>query len=519
MVRVSTSVLFTCGITSRLPGVTGNNLNTMNAQTKENMHKIICPFLSTLINEGVWPVKPEYTRKEIEAITEAAGISIKEVLDHSASNFDNSPTDMQDIWNMEGAHNEHVTSTGIHDCVTIFSDCKTLEDDREVCTTETPNPHCTLPNKAVFDEFVAKVDTNQDGYITHTELWDAEEKGTFPVVDANPWGKGSIVGSYDAIVRLFGETTESIKVVDLHRIFILRKFPQNGYFFGRKMPPFPSPGPSPKPYGPSSNPYMGSTPRPPPYGSMLSPRPSPLKDLPPYPTPTYDEEQPEAPLQPAPGSGWPIHNCHHECFPGHSLVRLATDIATMLSDLQVGEQVLVEDNYGVLRYQPVLTFLHQLRTDTQSHVVAVHRAGVFRATDSHIVFVVARNGHVQEKTAKELAVGDCLHVVSAAGVCMKIESIRRRYSDTGMFAPLTASGKVVVDGAVASSYASNALMIGKVSHGAMHASMFLMRSYVQLVEAARTQSSAMLQIRRVLGIQGSSHWSPAIKGPVATATS
>merc|ERR1719373_530008 len=139
-----------------------------------NINFIICPFLSTMVNEGALPVRQSYTRDELQAATELAGLDPDIAQDHSNGNFVNDPDMVQDIFNLEGVSNEHVTSTGIHDCGTEFSRCsgnETPQGERE-CRART-NRDCRMPSGALFEQFALANDRNDDGFITLGELEEA----------------------------------------------------------------------------------------------------------------------------------------------------------------------------------------------------------------------------------------------------------------------------------------------------------------------------------------------------------
>jgi len=142
--------------------------------TMENVNFIICPFLSTMVNEGAIPLKQEYGRQELQDATEIAGLDPETGVLHIDGNFLNDPDGKQDIWNMEGFTNEHVTSTGIHDCVTQFRFCNHLEAPHAICQTETERS-CRHPNRLKFEQFLEAVDSDADNFVTISELDHAAE--------------------------------------------------------------------------------------------------------------------------------------------------------------------------------------------------------------------------------------------------------------------------------------------------------------------------------------------------------
>jgi len=146
------------------PGHNGFVLATM-----ENINFIICPFLSMMVNEGALPLRQNYTKAELQEATRIAGLDPTTGQSHVDGNFLHDPDQIQDIWNMEGFTNEHVTSTGIHDCATSFQFCEHEHPPDAHCVTDTPRD-CRHPNRVKFEEFVTAVDTNNDDFITIAEL-------------------------------------------------------------------------------------------------------------------------------------------------------------------------------------------------------------------------------------------------------------------------------------------------------------------------------------------------------------
>merc|ERR1719468_401945 len=73
---------------------------------------IICPFLSTLVFEEELYVQQSYSKETLLQATMAQGLSREMAEDHIDDNFAFTPSGWQDIFNYEGAPNEHMTSTG-----------------------------------------------------------------------------------------------------------------------------------------------------------------------------------------------------------------------------------------------------------------------------------------------------------------------------------------------------------------------------------------------------------------------
>lgn len=165
------------------------------------------------------------------------------------------------------------------------------------------------------------------------------------------------------------------------------------------------------------------------------------------------------------------------CFPMTATVRVrgagtATPMATSMSSLRVGDEVLVSSHAGSTSFEPVLGFLHTIR-DMQADIMCVtHENGEFRATSTHLVFT----GERAQKEVGKLQVGDSLLSVSGQTMMFNRVLATRRCSAVGLVSPLTASGTVVVDNVVASIYAAPTIS-HRLTHSVAHAGFFAVRAY------------------------------------------
>lgn len=183
-----------------------------------------------------------------------------------------------------------------------------------------------------------------------------------------------------------------------------------------------------------------------------------------------------------------IHCCDPPaaaCFPGEALVNKEGVGAVPLGDIKVGDRVLVERS-GELVHEPILAFLHALRNNRMAYLTVTHSLGEFRASSTHLVFVKSVDGGLVSKTVGELQVGDQLLFASGKDhfqihslVSSEVVSKMHSHGTIGMFAPLTASGTVVVDGVVASNYASPSHS-KHLPHRLAHAFLFPVRFYHQV---------------------------------------
>jgi len=170
------------------------------------------------------------------------------------------------------------------------------------------------------------------------------------------------------------------------------------------------------------------------------------------------------------------------CFPGEAVVLVDGKGEVPLARLRTGEMVLVE-RQGQLGYEPVLTFLHAIQGGSgksMSFVTVIHTNGEFRASAAHIILV--KEGLSQRRIlVGQLQVGDeVFNAVNQDAVWVlkpsRVVAIRRSSTKSGMYAPLTSSGTIVVDGVVASNYASSSEE-KHLSHRAAHAFLFPVRVY------------------------------------------
>jgi len=139
------------------------------------------------------------------------------------------------------------------------------------------------------------------------------------------------------------------------------------------------------------------------------------------------------------------------------------------------------DSIPLAEYESKLGFLHSLHGEG-SFVTIEHEAGELRASGNHLIFNAAG-----EAVAAELyTAGD--ELILTNGLRARVLGLRKDSTEHGMFAPLTASGTVAVEGVQASNYAT----VGKLNipHSAMHASFVLSRMFAPL-QAQKTASESV----------------------------
>lgn len=218
-------------------------LQTMNANTT----KVICPFLAALVNEGVIdPAQQVFSKDELFELAVDAGLCNESATAEMEENFRNIPTEQVNIFDMEGNINEHLLSTGINDCRTLFP--TGFWGTRPfACANDsvTGAPKCRTPDKtclevvpykrAKFEQFWRVADTNDDLVLSKSEACAAQERYETLTNDANTGiqaGAGTLVlgnicGAFGILIEAFGETCDNITKSSLELVLINNSFPHN----------------------------------------------------------------------------------------------------------------------------------------------------------------------------------------------------------------------------------------------------------------------------------------------------
>eukprot|EP00928_Gymnodinium_smaydae_P039875 TRINITY_DN2714_c0_g4_i1.p1 TRINITY_DN2714_c0_g4~~TRINITY_DN2714_c0_g4_i1.p1 ORF type:complete len:453 (+),score=110.71 TRINITY_DN2714_c0_g4_i1:58-1359(+) len=155
------------------------------------------------------------------------------------------------------------------------------------------------------------------------------------------------------------------------------------------------------------------------------------------------------------------------CFPGGSVAQVRGRGEVAVEELRAGDEVLVRKASGALEHEPLLGFLHAT-AGASKYLTVTHAGGELQASANHLVFV--KSG--ETRLVSELRAGDELLVASEdATEASVVLGVRSDEGEEGMFAPLTWSGSIVVNGAVASAYATHSPSV-HIPHGALHALFF-----------------------------------------------
>ncbi len=165
-----------------------------------------------------------------------------------------------------------------------------------------------------------------------------------------------------------------------------------------------------------------------------------------------------------------------KCFSSDSTVQIkSTKERKSMKNLQIGDQVLVDINkQGQHVYEPIYSFIHASSHGIYDYLkifVENNFEQTLIISSNHLVY---RFNQTNPVFAGHLKIGDQLQMISNEGFIQNgtIRNIQLIKSQ-GYYAPLTRSGKLVVDGIVVSNYATVA------NHQLAHLAMQPYRWWIQ----------------------------------------
>jgi len=144
------------------------------------------------------------------------------------------------------------------------------------------------------------------------------------------------------------------------------------------------------------------------------------------------------------------------CFPARATMRGEDGKPIKMSDLAVGAQV-----YASGSVEPVTNFIHHDHDEEETFLRLITEKGTLELSPNHLVFVKAADGSRSSVFANAVHTDDMLMHRDGHATVAAIETFKSR----GIYAPLTRSGEVEVNGFHTSCYASFP------SHEAAHAVM------------------------------------------------
>uniref|UniRef100_A0A3Q1GFL6 Hedgehog protein n=1 Tax=Acanthochromis polyacanthus TaxID=80966 RepID=A0A3Q1GFL6_9TELE len=180
------------------------------------------------------------------------------------------------------------------------------------------------------------------------------------------------------------------------------------------------------------------------------------------------------------------------CFPGDAQVILEGGATRQMCDLLPGDRVLASsstDGRGPLLYSPVLSFLDRQPNVTKTFYVIGTDAGLnITLTAAHLIFATDCTAGLRTVFASEVRPGQC--VFASAGeprsqARLSLVTFVEEQRSTGLFAPLTQHGSIVVNGVLASCYAA------VDSHHLSHWALAPLRFFYGLMGPSEAQSDGL----------------------------
>ena len=189
-----------------------------------------------------------------------------------------------------------------------------------------------------------------------------------------------------------------------------------------------------------------------------------------------------------------------KCFAGSTQVTLADGSHKSLSDLRIGDRVLV-DHLGT--FEPVSSFIHA-KADGLFSFLAVdlrslksNRSSTLYVSPNHLIFEF---GSGDARFAGKLRPGDRVQFVDEHEL-VPAEIVRVQLTQQeGYYAPLTPSGTIVVDGVVASNYATVS------NHALAHRVMGAYRWWVSVVGGSQVGEEIPWMLQMMLLIEQTVRW-------------
>ena len=188
------------------------------------------------------------------------------------------------------------------------------------------------------------------------------------------------------------------------------------------------------------------------------------------------------------------------CFSGSSQVTLADGTFKHLSDIQIGDKVLVNKHNA---YEPISAFIHAkqqglfdfLAIKVQSHMSNL--SSTLFVSANHLIFDFDSG---EARFAGKFHVGDRLQFIEqneiVPGEIISIEMTKQQ----GYYAPLTPSGTIVVNGVVASNYATVS------NHELAHQVMSIYRWWIGLVGASTWSEQIPWMLQAMLKVEQIIQW-------------
>ncbi|CAF3852651.1 unnamed protein product [Rotaria sp. Silwood1] len=150
-----------------------------------------------------------------------------------------------------------------------------------------------------------------------------------------------------------------------------------------------------------------------------------------------------------------------KCFPGRSTVITEYGSMKSLSNIEIGERVLVMNKENKLIYDPIEGFIHLKRNGLFSFLLIIMKIDDHRniitslfISPNHLIFLANDTELKSAIFASQLHLDDHIqYVYKNEIISAKIKNIYLTIQE-GYYAPLTPSGTIIIDNVLVSNYAS-----------------------------------------------------------------
>lgn len=143
------------------------------------------------------------------------------------------------------------------------------------------------------------------------------------------------------------------------------------------------------------------------------------------------------------------------CFPAISRVTLESGVSITMRQLNIGDRVGTLGTDGETMFSEVIAFLHkEIKTVAHFYNLETSRGNVVRLSSQHLIFRKKNTtSPISAVFASEINIGDLLYTSNGNISSFQAVSQITMTTETGVYAPLTRKGTLLVDGALVSCYA------------------------------------------------------------------
>lgn len=138
------------------------------------------------------------------------------------------------------------------------------------------------------------------------------------------------------------------------------------------------------------------------------------------------------------------------CFPSLSFVQTKFGTQKLISDLIIGDEVLVFDSEGKLNYEKVFLISHANKKEIATYIGISTKLGkILSISPNHLLPIGRLNKNVP---AKQASVGETIFLVKDGAIISDIIESITYQKLKGAFCPITMNGSIVVNGVAASCF-------------------------------------------------------------------